>query len=174
MSTSATTRLLSPAAGGPGPSLPPPAPSQLQRHGRPQAEAGSRRQRSRAQRGNRAGAGGGGRGPAGERQRRQMQASGSKGWACSAGAGPQPVFLVSCRIRGAAAWCAPCLLLCSPATASLAARCCPASTLPPLRSLPQPGRNEQLCILALPADMGFAELCTFMGAYFERVRAEGW
>lgn len=30
----------------------------------------------------------------------------------------------------------------------------------------QPGRNEQLCILALPADMGFAELCTFMGAYF--------
>lgn len=33
-----------------------------------------------------------------------------------------------------------------------------------------PGRNEQLCILALPADMGFAELCTFMGAYFEHVR----
>ncbi|KAL4855291.1 BRCA1-associated protein [Chlorella vulgaris] len=32
------------------------------------------------------------------------------------------------------------------------------------------GRNPQLCILALPADMGFAELCTFMGAYFQHVR----
>lgn len=34
---------------------------------------------------------------------------------------------------------------------------------------PQPGRNAHLCILALPADMGFAELCTFMGAYFQHV-----
>ncbi|GAB4818298.1 hypothetical protein N2152v2_005344 [Parachlorella kessleri] len=32
------------------------------------------------------------------------------------------------------------------------------------------GRNEQLCILALPADMGFAELCTFLGGYFPKVR----
>ena len=35
----------------------------------------------------------------------------------------------------------------------------------------QPGRNCQLCILALPADMGFAELCAFMGAYFQHVGA---
>lgn len=37
----------------------------------------------------------------------------------------------------------------------------------------QAGRSEQLCILALPADMGFAELCTFMGAYFQHVRSTG-
>ena len=44
---------------------------------------------------------------------------------------------------------------------------------PPLAShLPvQPDRTEQLCILALPSDMGFSELCTFMGAYFQHVRA---
>lgn len=36
---------------------------------------------------------------------------------------------------------------------------------------PQPGRTAQLCILALPADMGFAELCAFMGAYFQHVSA---
>lgn len=35
----------------------------------------------------------------------------------------------------------------------------------------QAGRNEQLCILALPADMGFAELCTFLGGYFPKVLA---
>lgn len=32
-----------------------------------------------------------------------------------------------------------------------------------------PERKPQLCILALPPDMGFAELCAFMGAYFQLV-----
>jgi BRCA1-associated protein len=33
-----------------------------------------------------------------------------------------------------------------------------------------PSRTEQLCILSLPPDMGFPELCTFLGAYFDRVK----
>lgn len=33
----------------------------------------------------------------------------------------------------------------------------------------QPDRNERLCILGLPTDMGFAELCTFIGPYFSMV-----
>lgn len=37
------------------------------------------------------------------------------------------------------------------------------------RHLP-PNRSEQLCVLALPPDMGFPEFCTFLGAYFDRVK----
>jgi BRCA1-associated protein len=33
-----------------------------------------------------------------------------------------------------------------------------------------PSRTEQLCVLSLPPDMGFPELCTFLGAYFDRVK----
>ncbi|KAK9837153.1 hypothetical protein WJX81_006530 [Elliptochloris bilobata] len=36
-------------------------------------------------------------------------------------------------------------------------------------SLPE-GRCERLCILALPADMGVADLCAFVGGYLPRVR----
>lgn len=32
------------------------------------------------------------------------------------------------------------------------------------------GRNEQLCVLGLPPDMGFAEFCTFLGAFFQNVK----
>lgn len=32
-----------------------------------------------------------------------------------------------------------------------------------------PGRSCQLCIMSTPPDMGFAELCAFLGSYFERV-----
>jgi BRCA1-associated protein len=42
-----------------------------------------------------------------------------------------------------------------------------ASASPP--PLPQ-DRSSQLCVLSLPPDMGFSEFCTFLGAYFERVR----
>jgi len=31
-------------------------------------------------------------------------------------------------------------------------------------------RSEHLCVLSLPPDMGFPEFCTFLGAYFDRVR----
>eukprot|EP00887_Chlorella_sp_A99_P007070 scaffold2.g7070.t1 len=37
-----------------------------------------------------------------------------------------------------------------------------------------PERQPQLCILALPPDMGFSELCAFMGAYFRQAGAGGW
>jgi BRCA1-associated protein len=32
------------------------------------------------------------------------------------------------------------------------------------------GRGQQVCVLALPPDMGFSEFCAFLGAYFARVR----
>jgi BRCA1-associated protein len=35
---------------------------------------------------------------------------------------------------------------------------------------PPLARSRQVCVLALPPDMGFPEFCTFLGAYFERVR----
>ena len=34
----------------------------------------------------------------------------------------------------------------------------------------QEGRCERLCILALPADLGVADLCVFVGGYLPRVR----
>lgn len=34
---------------------------------------------------------------------------------------------------------------------------------------PQAERTEQLCVLALPPDMGFPEFCTFMGSHFAKV-----
>jgi BRCA1-associated protein len=39
----------------------------------------------------------------------------------------------------------------------------------PAGALP-PGRRPQLCVLALPPDMGFPELCAFLGGYAQRVR----
>jgi len=42
-------------------------------------------------------------------------------------------------------------------------------TSAPSSDLP-PSRTEQLCVLSLPPDMGFPELCTFLGAYFDRVK----
>lgn len=44
-----------------------------------------------------------------------------------------------------------------------------ANTSAPSSGLP-PSRTEQLCVLSLPPDMGFPELCTFLGAYFDRVK----
>ena len=35
---------------------------------------------------------------------------------------------------------------------------------------PPPERSAQLCVISLPPDMGFPEFCTFLGAYFERVK----
>jgi len=43
-------------------------------------------------------------------------------------------------------------------------------TSTPSSGLPPPSRTEQLCVLSLPPDMGFPELCTFLGAYFDRVK----
>lgn len=34
----------------------------------------------------------------------------------------------------------------------------------------QDGRGEQLCVLGLPPDTGFAEFCTFLGGYFDKVK----
>lgn len=32
------------------------------------------------------------------------------------------------------------------------------------------GRNCQICVMSTPPDMGFAEFCTFLGLYFEKVK----
>lgn len=32
------------------------------------------------------------------------------------------------------------------------------------------GRNCQICVMSTPPDMGFAEFCTFLGCYFEKVK----
>ncbi len=34
----------------------------------------------------------------------------------------------------------------------------------------QDGRGERLCVLALPADMGVAEFCSFVGAYLPQIK----
>lgn len=34
----------------------------------------------------------------------------------------------------------------------------------------QVGRADRLCVLALPADMGVAEFCSFVGAYLPQIR----
>jgi BRCA1-associated protein len=32
------------------------------------------------------------------------------------------------------------------------------------------GRGDRLCVLALPADMGVAEFCSFVGAYLPHIK----
>jgi hypothetical protein len=39
-----------------------------------------------------------------------------------------------------------------------------------VRAAPQEGRCERLCVLALPADVGVADFCAFVGGYLPRVR----
>ena len=34
----------------------------------------------------------------------------------------------------------------------------------------QNGRGDRLCVLALPADMGVAEFCSFVGAYLPQIK----